>query len=623
MLYLNEFTMNKEDVKLSFHAQKMFNSINNNKSLSIFEKEKIKKDYQNNLFFFKTTDFGLGCVSHFTNLHLYRLISSMQDNRLKNIKKQKIAFIHHELKEFGYNFSNSEIIDDFNYFYFLAKTNYNLKDNKEKVKFIKDKIKELPQFNNFKSYFDNEYYLKLENNDKKLNQIYKNICLIIGKDKDNLIVNKPINIESKLIDIKRNIRQSKNNARFKAIYNFANENKISWLTLTLAHHNHNGSLSPEVKDLNKVQKLVKEFINKLRFNYYKYLKSKKYHILSIKKYLKKFKYFIASQLQIKGVWHFHIMFNIDLLKIFGFTNKMMCQKKGLLSNSEFYENKTYYYDRGKKYNIDNGWKISENQNLIIPNVFKLWADIVNSKSGLPNLKRLNPRSQNLQIFYKDNKQTNKLEINECQLKKNIIHKDSSFIIAEYVSKYDAGLSDKEIKKMILQKKNHLIGKRLFQFSLSCKKLPITKTIKYLPFDLKHSQYHLTGFYLRNILDFKKGHPFFKLLRNDILRTNNKKFCFKENSLNAIDFEKNKNQYLYKYIEFKGKLSFFYGTIFYAKKLFKNYFNSKKYFKICLLLNKCFNLNKLETYEKFSNNLDKQIRYTQFNNYINPLYQRFT
>ncbi|MBS2126223.1 hypothetical protein J8J04_00615 ['Fragaria x ananassa' phyllody phytoplasma] len=66
--------------------------------------------------------------------------------------------------------------------------------------------------------------------------------LIIGKDKDNLIVNKPINIESKLMDIKKNIRQSKNNVCFKVVYNFANENKISWLILTLVHHNHNGSL---------------------------------------------------------------------------------------------------------------------------------------------------------------------------------------------------------------------------------------------------------------------------------------------------------------------------------------------------------------------------------------------
>ncbi|WP_284928824.1 hypothetical protein [Candidatus Phytoplasma sp. AldY-WA1] len=44
------------------------------------------------------------------------------------------------------------------------------------------------------------------------------------------------NVESKKIEIKK-IVASKNNARFKAIKNFHEENKISWLTLTLAHHN--------------------------------------------------------------------------------------------------------------------------------------------------------------------------------------------------------------------------------------------------------------------------------------------------------------------------------------------------------------------------------------------------
>ncbi|WP_373402979.1 hypothetical protein [Candidatus Phytoplasma solani] len=61
--------------------------------------------------------------------------------------------------------------------------------------------------------------------------------------------------------------------------------------------------------------------------------------------------------------------------------------------------------------------------------------------------------------------------------------------------------------MILQKRNHLTGKHLFQFSQNCKKLIISKTLKYLPFDLKHPNYQLTSFYLKNILDFDKNHPF--------------------------------------------------------------------------------------------------------------------
>lgn len=47
--------------------------------------------------------------------------------------------------------------------------------------------------------------------------------------------------------------------------------------------------------------------------------------------------------------------------------------------------------------------------------FKLWADIV--KDNLLNLKKLNPHSQNLKVFYKNKEQTNKLAINECKLKK--------------------------------------------------------------------------------------------------------------------------------------------------------------------------------------------------------------
>ena len=56
--------------------KKMFNLLN---AKSNFEKKKIK----NNLFFFKTTDFGL---AKFINLHLYRLVSAMQESRLKKEK---------------------------------------------------------------------------------------------------------------------------------------------------------------------------------------------------------------------------------------------------------------------------------------------------------------------------------------------------------------------------------------------------------------------------------------------------------------------------------------------------------------------------------------------------------
>uniref|UniRef100_UPI00056B8191 hypothetical protein n=1 Tax=Milkweed yellows phytoplasma TaxID=208434 RepID=UPI00056B8191 len=75
------------------------------------------------------------------------------------------------------------------------------------------------------------------------------------------------------------------------------------------------------------------------------------------------------------------------------------------------------------------------------------------------------------------------------MKQSVCKEDSSSIIFKYVTKYAEYVgNDKEIKKMILQKKNYLTGKRLFQFSKSCQKLSINKTLKFLPFDLQHLKY---------------------------------------------------------------------------------------------------------------------------------------
>ncbi|MGL9687710.1 MAG: hypothetical protein ACQBVK_02895, partial [Candidatus Phytoplasma sp. TWB_XP] len=69
------------------------------------------------------------------------------------------------------------------------------------------------------------------------------------------------------------------------------------------------------------------------------------------------------------------------------------------------------------------------------------------------------------------------------------------------------------------------------------------------------------------------HPFYDLLRNHILFLNNKKpimrpkdefFGDKNNTLEAKDFDKNQNKYIQKYITKKGKLSYSFITVFYAK-----------------------------------------------------------
>ncbi|MGL9687715.1 MAG: hypothetical protein ACQBVK_02920, partial [Candidatus Phytoplasma sp. TWB_XP] len=49
----------------------------------------------------------------------------------------------------------------------------------------------------------------------------------------------------------------------------------------------------------------------------------------------------------------------------------------------FLQSQKYYVENKDKYNSNNGWFEQENKNLIIPNVFKLWADIV--RNNLPNL----------------------------------------------------------------------------------------------------------------------------------------------------------------------------------------------------------------------------------------------
>jgi len=296
-------------------------------------------------------------------------------------------------------------------------------------------------------------------------------------------------------------------------------------------------------------------------------------------------------------------------------------KKRATKNFEFLENEEYYKENAKKYTKENGWYISkkDNNNLIIPQIFKVWSDVVQEQ--LPQLKKLSPISQNLQIFTKQNKKTIKEHIKECYSKTNFLKIDIATMIAKYVSKYEAGLSDKEIKKMIEQKRNHEINRNLFQFSRSCKKLNVVKTLKYLPFDLQHPKYHLTSFYTQSILDFEKEHPFYYLLQNIILRQNNKKIIyfkdsFKNTNLEVEDFEKNKNKYLSNYIKQNGSLSYVYGKIYYSIELYDDCVHRPKYIKMCEKLKKHFNIDNLKVKKPFKNKKDKDESLTYFDNYIN-------
>lgn len=424
-----------------------------------------------------------------------------------------------------------------------------------------------------------------------------------------------------LADIIKNIEISKKKARYKAIHNFYQANKLSFLTLTLAKHNANGSLSKEVLNLNKIEPLSKLFMKKLRQEMRIYLKQKlNYSPSKIKYFMKKnFKSLKVTQIQKSKVIHFHFLFNVDLLKMFGYDNKVMFQKKGLLFNTEFYQNSEYYKKNQAKYNINNGWFFQQNKNLIIPLVTKWWADIVNHY--LPNLKKLNPRSQNLQIFTKskNNETTIKQEIKECFLKNILVKNNFADIVSNYVTKYASGLTIQEMSKMIVKNNRLFVGKRLFQFSLSCQSCPIEKTIKYLPFDLEQSKKELTAFYFQDILNFKKEHIFTHLLKNHILKINDYKRI--QNDKDLAFFHQNQTLFSQKYRQILGKTATFYFTAYYSATPFNSLKARKKYLLMLESLNHIFHLSQLKQHQTLKNNHDKVKYYTQFHNYIDPLTQR--
>ncbi|WP_284928830.1 hypothetical protein [Candidatus Phytoplasma sp. AldY-WA1] len=162
-LFLEDLTMNNKDTHLVKNTQKTFQLINKNQSLSIFEKEKFIKEFCNNLFFFKTTDYGIGAYSNCLPLHMYQLQSRMQARRLQNLKERKIMFTRYKLRALGYDFSTL-IEKNFERYYEIANNLYQQKNKKEILKFIKTKIKENEDLQElFKNEVSNpdEYFLIL------------------------------------------------------------------------------------------------------------------------------------------------------------------------------------------------------------------------------------------------------------------------------------------------------------------------------------------------------------------------------------------------------------------------------------------------------------------------------
>ncbi|PQP79210.1 hypothetical protein C6B37_02335 [Candidatus Phytoplasma phoenicium] len=606
-MLIKDYTLGKKDIKFATYAQQFINNLQQATHLSFNEQQEIINQFEKNLFVAKEIHFGPNIKSNFYGYHLFELINAMQETRLINLRNRKICFINHELGE-HFLIDEKEMNDKetINSYYLLAKEIFNKKKREEKITFIKENIENLP----FSPISDNYKNLSI----KEIDKIYIDICCVLSPQfKQNLKKN------VSLSNIVRNIETSKKKARLKAIHNFYQENRLSFLTLTLPKHNANGSLSQEVLNLDKIEPLSKLFMKKLRQEMRIYLKQKlNYSLSKIKYFMKKtFKSLKVTQIQQSKVIHFHFLFNVNLLKMFGYDNKVMFQRKGILFNTEFYQNPEYYQKNQAKYNLKNGWFFQQKPHLIVPKVTKWWADIVTN--NLPSLKKLNPRSQNLQIFTKgENNITLKQEINECFLKQITVKNNFADIVSNYVTKYASGLTINEMSKMIVKNNRLFIGKRLFQFSLSCQSCPIEKTIKYLPFDLSQQSKALTAFYFQDILNFKKEHIFTHLLKNHMMRVNGYQRI--KNDQGLTFFHQNQTLFSQKYRQFLGKTATFYFTAYYSATPFDSLKARKKYLLMLESLNHIFNLSQLKKHQPLENNHDKIKYYTQFHNYIDPLSQ---
>lgn len=121
--------------------------------------------------------------------------------------------------------------------------------------------------------------------------------------------------------------------------------------------------------------------------------------------------------------------------------------------------------------MTNDKKFKIHRKCIVPNVFKIWNNIVVEK--FPNLKCLSPRAQDLQTFRKiKNDLTIKQEINDAHFNINkdnyknyeIVKYDMTKLIANYLTKYNTGLNVKQVKKMIKEGGDFLLkGMNFFNF----------------------------------------------------------------------------------------------------------------------------------------------------------------
>ncbi|NWN45818.1 ATP-dependent helicase [Candidatus Phytoplasma pruni] len=698
-----EYQAGRDDIEFGKEFKKTFEAYFNYKinSFNLYHQNKkddfFKKNIDQNLLYLKTKDFKKNAIGKTFSFPVFQNLMAHQNLRNKKTKdKRKIlikvclnssyeslkieltdAYIEEhydtlkkELTKHLQQITRDQIINFFedvifNPFFSLygkildtQKTEYIINF------FVKSlKIKTLTKAAFF-SYFED---IKI----KALKKLYKELVYYLGfsatmekvflPSKHSLTYQNDLN--EKRRNNKRNLKNSRENAKHKAIFNFVNQPLISFLTLTLPLNNADGSISLETKNIDIMHHLFKFFIKDLRKHYKNYLLFKGKTTNDIKKLLSSFKYFSAFQLTEKNsVWHSHTMFDIDLLKIFGKTHFMYSQvnKQGRLLNSEFDKkpgfitHKAYYISqhdifKKKKSKYIKPFKESLLRPLIIPSVFKIWSDVVHKH--LPLLKKLNPLAQNLQVFYKDDfkikaflknktfkdkieKQqyqelyynkalTFKMEIKEAVQSFSLIKSDIATIIADYVSKYEAGIKNKDdLEKMLKMKEDNLLGRHFFVFSRSCKNPIVKKILALAPFDLHIENMHLINFYYTSVLNFDKSN-FLNLMQiNHILKHNKikplKSLSIPSKSLTY--YEKHKPRLLKKYFQDQGNNALMYGIFYYSDKKDLT-LKHKKTLQSQNRMQKVFNLTKIKQHKPFVNNLDKQMRFLDINNYYNLFPQK--
>ncbi|WP_227807203.1 rolling circle replication-associated protein [Mulberry dwarf phytoplasma] len=127
-------------------------------------------------------------------------------------------------------------------------------------------------------------------------------------------------------------------------------------------------------------------------------------------HLQDFRYFWSLETTKLGVIHYHLIFNVDVLKSFGAYSQYLCTDKDYalgLKKQPIKGNKSIFYDdylmhkRDKKGNIKIPQNYYEKKNVCVPKITLLWANAyasVMNKNKIKHYKHLNPISQNIQIF---------------------------------------------------------------------------------------------------------------------------------------------------------------------------------------------------------------------------------